>query len=103
METKAHYLIRAKTDKKICFENGKRSKQKIKATLKSEKPLGQIAIHISKTKKRKAREVHMLVYSKKIHIALPDKQKKAKDYKPVEITAVLCVENNPPAGAETIE
>jgi hypothetical protein len=100
---KAHYLIRAKADRKVCDENGKKSDEKIKSTLKSDNPLGQMIIHVSETKKRKAREAHMSVYAKAMYIALPDKQKKEKDYRPVKITAILCTEPNPPAGAEAIE
>jgi hypothetical protein len=100
---KAHYLIRAKTDRKVCDKNGKKSDEKIKSTLKSEKPLGQVLINVSETKKRKAREAHMTVYSKAMYIALPAKQKKEKGYNPIKITAILCTENNPPLGAEAIE
>ena len=100
---KAHYLIRAKTDRKVCDEKGKKHNEKIKSTLKSENPLGQLIINVSETKKRKAREAHMAVYSKEVYIVLPDKQKKEKDYKPIKITAILCTENNPPTGAEAIE
>jgi hypothetical protein len=100
---KAHFLIRAKTDRKVCSDNGKKTGSKIKATLKSEKPLGKIIINVSETKKRKAREAHMTIYSKSVHIALPDKIRKGKTYKPIIITAVLCTENNPPAGTEAIE
>lgn len=60
-------------------------------------------VNVSETKKRKAREAHMTIYSKAVYIALPDKQKKDKNYNPVKITAILCTENNPPAGAERIE
>lgn len=102
-EAKAHYLIRAKTDRKICTSEGKKTAHKIKSTLKNEKSLGQLTLEVSETKKRKARMVDLTVYSKKIHIDLPDKWKKEKDYKPVEITAILCTELNPPAAAEAIE
>jgi Transposase DNA-binding/Transposase Tn5 dimerisation domain len=102
-EVKAHYLIRAKTDRKVCDEKGKKNNEKIKSTLKSEKPLGQITINVSETKKRKAREAHLTVYSKAVYITLPDMQKKEKGYKPIKITAILCTENNPPTGAEVIE
>ena len=40
----------------------------------------------------------MTIYAKEVYIALPDKQKKEKDYKPPKITAILCTENNSPAG-----
>lgn len=102
-ETKAHFVIRAQHDRRICTEEGKRSANKIKTALKSEKPLGQITLEVSETKKRKARTAHLTVYSKSLLIALPDKWKKDKNYKPVEITAILCTELNPPPGAEIIE
>lgn len=60
----------------VCTEEGKRSTDKIKMILKNEKPLGQIILEVSETKKRKARTAHLTVYSKKLHIALPDKWKK---------------------------
>lgn len=102
-EPKARYLIRAKTDRKVCDEKGEKNNEKIKSTLRSEKPLGQIIINVSETKKRKARVAHMTVSSKEIYIALPDKQKKDKDYEPVKITAILCTENHPSTGTEAIE
>ena len=102
-ESKAHYLIRAKTDRKVCTEEGEVTAHKIKSTLKNETPLGQLVLEIAETKNRKKRTAHLTVYSKKVHIAVPDKYKKDKDYKPVEITAILCTELNPPIGAETIE
>ncbi|MDR3491573.1 MAG: IS4 family transposase [Gammaproteobacteria bacterium] len=100
---KAFYLIRAKTNRKVCTEEGAMTDKKIKETLKSEVPLGQLVINVSETKKRKARAAHMTIYSKEICIALPDKMKKDKNYKPIKITAILCTENNPPATGEAIE
>jgi len=100
---KAHFLIRAKTNRRICSESGKKTSNKIKETIRNEKPLGKMTIHVAETKKRKAREAHMTIYSKSICIAWPDKIRKEKPYKPVTITAVLCTENNPPAGIPAIE
>ncbi len=102
-DAKAHYLIRAKTNRKVCNEKGKNNNEHIKSTLKNEMPLGQITINVSETKKRKARDAHMSIYSKAIHILPPYKHKKGKNYKPVKITAILCTEENPPAGLEAIE
>lgn len=101
--SKAHYLIRAKTDRAVCDEEGEITGDKIKSTLKSEKSLGELIIHVSETKKRKAREAKMDVYSKTIYIAPPDKWKKEKNYTPITITAILCTEKNPPESAERIE
>lgn len=102
-EVKAHYLIRAKNDRKVCTEEGKVTASKIKMTLKSETSLGQIVIEVSDTQKRKARTAHMTIYARKVHIALPERQRKPEDYKPVEITAILCTEYNPPSESEAIE
>lgn len=102
-EAKAHYLIRAKTDRKVLTDKGKKTTHRIKSTLKSEKPLGQIILEVSETKKRKARTANLSIFCQKIHIGLPDKQRKEKDYKPVEITAILCTELNPPNESEEIE
>lgn len=102
-EAKAYYLIRARSDRKICTKEGKRTDLRIKSSLKSEKPLGSFTLEISETKNRKPRVANLIVYSKKICIRLPDKQRKPKDYDPVEITAILCVEKAPPKGAEPIE
>ena len=99
----AFYLIRAKTNRKICTEEGTRTAKKIKETLKSEVALGQLVINVSETKKRKARAAHMTIYSKEVHISLPDKMKKDKNHKPIKITALLCTENNPPPEGEAIE
>jgi hypothetical protein len=102
-DAKAHYLIRAKTDRKVCTEDGKFTSFKIKSTLKDDQPLGQLTLEISETKKRKSRVADLTIYSKKIHIGLPDKIKKEKNYKAIEITAILCIELDPPADAEAIE
>jgi hypothetical protein len=100
---KAHYLIRAKTDRKICTDEGKNTEQRIKSVLKSEAALGNITLEISESNKRKGRTAHLAVYSKKIHIGLPDKHKKEPGYKPIEITAILCTELRPPKESEAIE
>lgn len=102
-EAKAHYLIRAKTDRKVCTEEGKSTEYKIKSALKEEKSLGQLTLEISETKTRKSRVADLTIYSKKIYIGLPDKRKREENYNPVEITAILCIELNPPATAEAIE
>lgn len=82
---KAHFLIRAKTNRRACSENGKKTSNKIKETLKNENPLGKITIHVAETKKRKAREAHMTIYSKSISIAWPDKLRKERPYKPIKV------------------
>ncbi len=99
----AHYLIRAKTDRRTCTPEGKKTANKIKSELLGQKTLGQITVELSETRKRESRTAKLNVYSKRIHIALPDKIKKPKNYQPVEITAILCTEIRVPKGAEAIE
>lgn len=99
----AHYLIRAKTDRRICTPEGKKTADKIKSELLDQKPLGQITVELSETRKRKPRIAKLNIYSKKVHIALPDKIKKPKNYQPVEITVILCTEIKVPKGAKAIE
>lgn len=100
---KAYYLIRAKTDRKVCTDKGKKTDYKIKSALKNEDPLGEFNLELTATKKRKARTADLTVYAKTLCIGLPDKIKKEENYKPIEVTAILCVELNPPEGAEAIE
>lgn len=66
VQNKAHYLIRAKTDRKVNTQTVKASPKNIKSTLRSEQPLGQLVVHVSETKKRNTRAAHMTVYSKNI-------------------------------------
>lgn len=62
-----------------------------------------MVVHVSYTRKRKARDAYMTVYAKRVAIALPDKRKKEPSYTPVNVTAILCVELHPPAGCDPIE
>lgn len=102
-KSKAHYLIRAKSDRKVCTKEGKATTHTIKSALKKEKPLGELILEISETNKRKKRTATLNIYSKKVCIALPDKHWKGKDYKPIEVTAILCTELKPPKGSQAIE
>jgi hypothetical protein len=101
--SQAHYLIRAKADRKVCTEEGKLTDSKIKAALKDKESLGAFSLEISGTKKRQERSAKLTVYAQRIYLGLPDKQKKKEGYKPVQITAILCVELKPPKNAEAIE
>ncbi len=102
-EPKAHYLIRAKTDRKVGTPAGKDSASKMRAVLLSEPPLGQLVVQVSETTKRKARDAHLSVYAKQMMLALPDKRKKEQTDTPVQVTAILCVERHPPAGSDAID
>jgi hypothetical protein len=102
-EAKAHYLIRARTDRRTCTEEGRLTAYKVKSVLQNEKPLGAFTLKISGTKKRKARLAKLTIYSQRIYISLPDKKKKKEAHKAIQITAILCVELKPPKNIEAIE
>ena len=102
-EAKAHCLIRAKVDRRVCTEEGKQTEYKIKSTLRDKDPLGVFTLKIPGAKKRKARTANLTIYSQRLYISLPDKQKKREEYKPVQVTAILCVELKPPKDTEAIE
>lgn len=102
-ERKAHYLIRAKTDRKVCDEEGRKNKEKIKSELRGKGALGEIQVEVSETKKRKTRQAQMQVYAKSMYISLPERQKRDENYKPVKITAILCSEETPPSDTDPIE
>ena len=102
-DSRAHYLIRARSDRRTCTEEGRKNNQKIKSILKSANPLGKITVELSETKGRKKRIAELEVYSKKVHIVLPDKIKKPKNYKPIAITAILCSEVNASKEAGAVE
>ena len=102
-ESKAHYLIRAKTDRKLCTEEGRLMGCKIKSALKKKKSLGSFSLEISETKTRKSRIAKLKVYSEKIRISVPNKQKKKENYTPIQVTAILCVEAKPPKNTEGVE
>ncbi len=101
--SKAHYLIRARTDRRVCTEEGKRTDYKIKSALRNQEPLGTFTLELPGTKKRKGRSAKLAIYAQRIYLSLPDKQKKKDGYKPVQITAILCIELKPPKNAEAIE
>lgn len=102
-DERAHYLIRAKTDRKTCDSKGVKDGERIRSTLRRGSLLGKMVIDISETNTRKQRSAHVSVYSQAVYIALPDKQKKDKDYKPIKVTSILCSETNPPKGVEPID
>ncbi len=102
-ESKAHYLIRAKTDRRVCTEEGKRTDYKIKLALRNQDPSGTFTLELPETEKRKGRSAKLTIYARRIYLGLPDKQKKKECYKPAQITAILCIELKPPKNAEAIE
>jgi hypothetical protein len=53
-ESMAHYLIRARTDRRVCTEKGKQTNHKIKSTLRNQEPLGAFILEIPETKKERA-------------------------------------------------
>ena len=97
---KAHYLIRAQYNRKTSGNEAK----KIKDLLLAESPLGEIQIKVSDTKKNKPRLAKLFVYASQMKLGYPDKYQKNNDADIFpKVSAIYCIEPNPPKGEAGIE
>ena len=101
----AHLLVRAKSDRKVKGGDGKISKlwdevENEKIDCHIEFKMSSIRQHKNKKKLRKGRSVRQSVKVKRISLIPPEDVKQPK---PVELTAILCSEINPPNDEEKIE
>lgn len=103
MGKRAHYLIRAQYDRKVCNKEGEKLNDKIKSLLISEGKMGEMEIDVSRTSKRESRKARLSVFCKRIFIDVPDKYKKEDRELTVELTAILCREDSSSIGEEKIE
>lgn len=91
----ASWLIRASVDRKT-LEGGK-----LWETVEQENPLGQTVFDLPATKDRKKRQVTQTL--RVARIALNPPYRKGKKLSPVEVTAILAREEDPPEGEKPIE
>jgi hypothetical protein len=104
----AHLLVRAKSDRTVEGESGKSrrlwdevSKQKVACTLEFQ--MSSIGHHKNKKKTRQGRVVKQEIRVSRISLTPPQKVKRFKPFKPIELTAILCSEINPPNEEEKVE
>jgi hypothetical protein len=92
----ANWLIRAVRDRKTLGTN------KIREELVKETSLGSLTLKLSHRKKRKRREANLKIFAKQLSLLGPNRQGLGR-LPNVTVTAVLAIEENPPAGEEPID
>lgn len=91
----AHYLIRAQHNRKLCTEEGKRTEERIKESLRKDGYLGEFCLDGHSMLDRGDRAIDMKLYAKEICIKRPAHQKQRKEEQHITLTAILCSENSP--------
>ncbi len=90
-------LIRAKHDRVLV---GEIEEKKLKKTMSKAPVIAQIKFHIPGRGTQKSREVEQSIRVKQVKVQ--GKEVKGKIYPSMQINAVLCVEESPPAGSEAV-
>jgi hypothetical protein len=92
----ANWLIRAVRDRKTLETN------KIREELANETSLGSLTLKLSHRKKRKRREANLKIFAKQLSLLGPNRYRLGR-LPNVTVTAILAIEENPPAGEEPID
>lgn len=98
----ADWVIRATFDRAILDTKYPKKRSRLKANVKSGDSVGKVTFAVSSFGNRKKREVTQDVFTKKITL-LPPREKAKNGLKPVEVTAIIATETNPPPGEKAIE
>ena len=93
---KANWLIRAVRDRKTTQSN------KVRQQLIEEVPIGTLKLKLRHRKKRKRREAHLKIFTKKLSLLGP-KRPHSERLPNIEVTAILAIEDSPPIGEEPID
>jgi hypothetical protein len=91
------FLIRAKHDRVLL---GEQEDNKLKKALKNAPLIAEISFEIPGRGFQKSRKVNQKIRAKEIIIN--GKVVREKEYPPIRLNAVLCIEEEPPAGAEPV-
>lgn len=91
-------LIRAKHDRVLLGESDER---RLKKTMARAPAISQIKFQIPGRGEQKSREVKQVIRVKEV--ILQGKSVREREYPAVRINAVLCIEEDPPAGSEPVE
>ncbi len=95
---KSHVLVRARTDRRVAEAEGK-----VWAQLESQPEAGRMGIQVPKKLHEKPRKTELSVRYARVKILPPGHWPKSEGWEPVEVTAVLAREENPPKGKVGIE
>lgn len=99
----AHLIVRAKSNRVLSLSEVSDEK-KLWSKLERQPSVGVIEFEMSEIiNKRKNRKVVQTIRACKVQIDPPRKVKKLNNLRPIEITAILCKEENPPSGEKAVE
>ncbi|KTC70119.1 transposase Tn5 [Legionella birminghamensis] len=98
----ADWVIRATFDRAILDENHPKKSTKLKANVKASTGVGQVTFTTSSFGSRKKREVTQTIYAKEVTLR-PPREKAKEGFTPVQLTAIIATETNPPPGEKAIE
>ncbi|MDX1924105.1 MAG: IS4 family transposase, partial [Rickettsiaceae bacterium] len=103
MENKAHLIVRAKSNRVLDCHNNENEK-KLWERVQNQPIVGKVKFDISDIdKKRKSRQVCQTIRTCEVSFSPPRKVRKLNSLRPISINAVLCKEENPPAGEQAVE
>ncbi|MHB1781031.1 IS4 family transposase [Acidithiobacillus sp.] len=103
-DLQAHYLIRARTDRKLVPEDSAGCTRMLEA-LSDTPALGSMTIEVPGNGSRKARTAHIEVRRARVSIPPPPRRGAAKASgatEPVTVTLIGATESSPPAGTQAI-
>ena len=99
----AHLIVRAKSNRVLAV-NGADDEKKLWEKLQQQPVIGQIEFEMNGIiDKRKSRKVTQTIRTCRIKLDPPRKVKKLNELNSIEITALLCSEENPPPGEKAVE
>jgi Transposase Tn5 dimerisation domain/Transposase DNA-binding len=99
---KADFIIRAHYDRSLLTDDTAKSSGKLKSSVKSSAPVGQIKFVASSKATKKTREVTQTIYTKKVTLK-PPAGKGKNGQNPVQTTIIIATEENPPEGEKPME
>jgi hypothetical protein len=102
IDNQANWVIRATFDRRILDEFDAKKRNKLKATVKENAPIGKVAFTMSSFGNRKKREITQEIFTKEVTL-LPPREKAKEGFIPVKITTIIATEINPLAGEKAIE
>ncbi|MEO7206810.1 MAG: hypothetical protein ABI145_08480, partial [Steroidobacteraceae bacterium] len=103
-ELRANFLIRARTDRRLIFEDSAGAASMIEA-LANVQALGKLTVQIPGNGSRRALTAHLEVRIARVTIMPPQRRGKAKisgSTEPITVNLIGATEHAPPAGIETL-
>jgi hypothetical protein len=100
------FIIRAKSDRRVSDDSDDYDVFLLSESFSQEKPITSITVEIEGNSKRESRSAEVSIYSKRVSLLAPERNKSLKTKfshsDTIEVTAVFAVENDPPKGVERV-